>query len=84
MKQKKHTTLQQYIGESQSELCKIADMYLDELSNREKLEGAPLNQIASALGTLIEKFTKNFGGEPDNGMLEQLISELKNDDSSKS
>ncbi len=37
---------------------KLIRLYMRELSRPEKLEGAPLNQIASALGTLVEKFGK--------------------------
>lgn len=66
----------------QGKMCKIVDMYLRELSNREKLENAPINQIASALGVIIEKFTKNADTSRDDGMIEELINGLKNNDSS--
>ena len=43
---------------------KLIRLYMKELSRPEKLEGAPINQIASALGTLVEKFgRKDTGGE---------------------
>lgn len=43
---------------------KLIRLYMKELSRPEKLEGAPINQIASALGTLVEKFgKKETGGE---------------------
>ena len=42
---------------------KLIKLYMNELSRPEKLEGAPINQIASALGTLIEKFGKTDGGK---------------------
>lgn len=38
---------------------KLIRLYMKELSKPEKLESAPINQIASALGTLIEKFGKD-------------------------
>ena len=37
---------------------KLIRLYMKELSRPEKLEQAPINQIASALGTLVEKFGK--------------------------
>ena len=37
---------------------RLIKLYMKELSRPEKLEDAPLNQIASALGTLVEKFGK--------------------------
>ena len=82
MRKKKQKNLRLHIEELQGKLCDVVDMYLSELSSREKLENAPINQIASALGVLIEKFTKNSADSGDNGMLEELISGLKNNDSS--
>ncbi len=82
MRKKKQKNLRLHIEELQGKLCDVVDMYLSELSSREKLENAPINQIASALGVLIEKFTKNTADSGDNGMLEELISGLKNNDSS--
>lgn len=37
---------------------KLIEMYMKELSSPEKLADASINQIASALGTLVEKFGK--------------------------
>ena len=37
---------------------KLIEMYMKELSSPEKVAAAPINQIASALGTLVEKFGK--------------------------
>ena len=82
MRKNRQKNLRAYMEELQGKLCDIVDMYLNELSCREKLENAPINQIASALGVLIEKFTKNAPDDVDNGMLEELISGLKNNDSS--
>ena len=82
MSKKKQKNLRAYMEQLQGKLCDIVDMYLGELSSREKLENAPINQIASALGVIIEKFTKNAADQEDNGMLEELISGLKNNDSS--
>ena len=45
MSRKKQKSLRGYIEDVQGELCKIVDIYLSELSNREKIEGALLNSI---------------------------------------
>lgn len=82
MTENQHKNLRSYIEVLQDELCGIVDMYLKELSNRDKLENAPINQVASALGVIIEKFTKNIGQQEDNGMILDLIRGLKNNDSS--
>ena len=83
MNKDEQANLRRYIDEIQGELCGLVGMYLGELKNREKLEGAPIHQVASALGTIIEKFTKHAAQPEDNGILEELICALKNDDSSK-
>ena len=36
----------------------IINLYMDELSKSEKIQAAPLNQLASALGVLIDKVGK--------------------------
>ena len=36
----------------------IINLYMDELSKSEKIKAAPLNQLASALGVLIDKVGK--------------------------
>ena len=82
MSKKKQTNLRTYLDEIQGEVCNIVGMYLGELKNREKLEGAPIHQIASAVGTILEKFTKHTAQPADNGLIEELIYALQNDDSS--
>lgn len=82
MKKEKQTNLRGYIEQIQDELCGIVGMYLGELKNREKLENTPIHQIASAVGVIVEKFSKHIGQQQDNGILEELISALKNNDSS--
>lgn len=46
------------VEKNRAQAQKLIKLYMKELSRPEKLEGAPINQIASALGTLIEKFGK--------------------------
>ena len=46
------------VERNQARAQKLITLYMKELSRPEKLEGAPINQIASALGTLVEKFGK--------------------------
>ena len=49
------------IEKNRAQAQKLIRLYMKELSSPQKLEAAPLNQIASALGTLVEKFSK--GGD---------------------
>ena len=55
----------------------IINLYMDELSKTEKIEATPINQLASALGVLIDKVTKmEKSGETEN--IVSLIESIKN------
>ena len=47
------------LNKNRARAQKLIRLYMKELSKSEKLESAPINQIASALGTLIEKFGRD-------------------------
>ena len=51
------------IEKNRARAQKLIKLYMKELSRPEKLENAPINQIASALGTLVEKFGKGKSEE---------------------
>ncbi len=63
---KKQKTL---IEKNRARAQKLIRLYMDELSKPEKLETAPINQIASALGTLIEKFGKKEEEQSENTII---------------
>lgn len=46
-----------YMESKKERVQEIIDVYLGELTDQEKLEGATLQQITTALGTLIDKWT---------------------------
>ena len=73
----KKSSISEFMEEKNAEICDIIDTYLSVLSDSERISAAPLNQIASALGTVIDKFTKNAQNSDDNGKMEKLISALK-------
>lgn len=47
-----------YMDSKKERVQEIIDVYLGALTDPEKLEGATLQQITTALGTLIDKWTK--------------------------
>lgn len=47
-----------YMDSKKERVQEIIDVYLGVLTDPEKLEGATLQQITTALGTLIDKWTK--------------------------
>jgi len=46
-------------------ICRLIDLYLDGLGDPEKIAAAPINQLASALGTVLDKLAKT--GETGDG-----------------
>ena len=46
---------------------KIIRLYMKELSSEEKLKNTPINQIASALGSLVNMFSQE--GEKESGTI---------------
>ena len=64
--------------ENSTEFYRLLDLYLEILGSREKLEDSPINQIASAFGTIIEKFTAIYGdGNSKISKFENILNELK-------
>ncbi len=84
MKSKDGKSLHKHIEDVQSDMCSLIDLYIKALADKEKIENAPINQIASALGVIVEKFTKNIRAGSDTGKIQELIAALKTDDSSSS
>lgn len=48
-----------YMEERKDMVCDLIGIYLDELMSKDRLKKAPINQIASAMGTVIDKFIKH-------------------------
>ena len=54
------------------------DLYLEALTSREKIEGAPLSQVATTFGIVVDKATKNTAGSNDSlNKLDNLLREFK-------
>jgi len=64
--------------------CEIFDSLLDAMSDEKKIEQASLNQIATAFGILVDKFTKNEKPKADssarNNLLEALVGIVRPED----
>jgi len=56
------------IEKNRARAQKLIRLYMKELSSEEKLASAPLNQIAAALGTLVDKFGRE-DSENDSGAI---------------
>lgn len=75
---KKAKSVSDYMAENSDEFYRLLDLYIEILGSREKLEGSPINQIASAFGTIVEKFTAIYGeGSNKVSKFENILNELK-------
>jgi len=59
--------------DSQDKIDRLIDLYVSELANPDRLCDAPLNQVASTLGVIIDKFSKKQGA----GQLEDILEAVK-------
>lgn len=68
-----------FMDSRKGEAQKVIDAYLKALADPEKLDGASLSQIATALGIVVDKFTKNtVNGSDSMNKLDSLLREFRN------
>ena len=53
-----------HINSKKGDVCSLIDELLREIGSAERIANAPLNQLASAVGTLIDKFSANEKKNP--------------------
>lgn len=58
---------------SREKIDRLIDLYVSELANPDRLCDAPLNQVASTLGVIIDKFSK----KQESGQLEDILEAVK-------
>lgn len=61
-----------YMDTKKDVACRLIELYMDEMARPEKIRATPLNQLATAFGIIIDKFTK-AGATDANGQLEKLL-----------
>lgn len=67
-----------YMDSRKEQAQDVIDKYLKALADPEKLESASLSQIATALGIIVDKFTKNTASGNDSlNKLDGLLKEFK-------
>ena len=64
-----------YMDSRKDKAQKVIDDYLDALSSEEKIKNAKLSEIATALGIVVDKFTKNVPAD-----VSSIEQQLKNRD----
>lgn len=67
----------EYIESNRDRVCRVFDKVLCELES-ERIKDAPLNQLVSALGTLIDKFGKtDDAADGTSGTLGEILNSYK-------
>lgn len=75
-RRKKAKSVTEYMETKSDQICRMLDNYLDEMSKQERVEAAPLNQLASAICSLIDKFAK-VNENSSTGQIIELINALR-------
>ena len=70
----------EYMDSRKGEAQGIIDLYLKKLADPDKLEGATLAQIATALGIVVDKFTKTSEAYSSDkpGIMDKIVEAVKN------
>ena len=67
-----------YMDSKRDKIYTFIDKYLDLFMDKNKLDEASINQLSTAFGTVIDKFTRAGGAaEEKNGKLSELIEGVK-------
>ena len=76
---KKQNTLDmlQYMEDRRKKAQKTMDVYLEALSDPEKIKNASISQIATAFGIIIDKFVKNTNATSDLNKLDEMLANIK-------
>lgn len=67
--------LKKYIKSKKEIVCTIADKIIDEINK--KIEEAPINQLSSVLGTILDKFGADEKAENSEGILTKVFEDFE-------
>lgn len=67
-KEQNTTDMLAYMDSRKEQAQEVVDEYLKALADPSKIQSAKLSEIATALGIVIDKFTKNASNTPDSAM----------------
>ena len=66
-----------YIRERKKDVCVLIDRLMTEIGNPERIASAPLNQLSSVMGTLIDKFGAGEKEKSAEGTLSTLFEDFE-------
>lgn len=62
----------EFMNKKKDDVCSIISLYLSELQNSDKLQRASIQSIATSLGIVIDKFTKDAQKQSDTSLFEAI------------
>ncbi len=74
-KNEEKLVLKKYIRSKKEIVCEIADKIIAEINK--KIEDAPLNQLSSVLGTILDKFGADEKAENSEGLLQGMFDDFE-------
>lgn len=77
-KEEDNQDMMQYLEEKKKDAFKFIDMAFAGMMDEEKIKKTPVNQLATALGIVIDKYTKNDTGEGTTKVV--IINDIPKDD----
>lgn len=67
----------EYIKKKKKDACRLIDTIMREIGNPERISNAPLNQLSSVMGTLIDKFGADEKDKASDGTLATLFDDFE-------
>ena len=67
----------EYILSKKEAACNIVDRILEEFKNVERIQSAPLNQLSSVMGTLLDKFGADEKEKASDGQLAEIFGDFE-------
>ena len=62
----------EFMDKKKDDVCSIISLYLSELQNSDKLQRASIQSIATSLGIVIDKFTKDAQKQSDTTLFDAI------------
>lgn len=69
--------ISEYIRSRKKDVCSLIDRIMQEIGNPERIASAPLNQLSSVMGTLIDKFGSGEKDKSAEGELATLFDDFE-------
>ena len=74
---KDETVIADYIKSKKKDACMLVDRIMKELADEERISAAPVNQLSSVMGTLLDKFGAGEKEKSAEGTLAEIFGDFE-------